>query len=105
MKVRRVSGGKTPRIEAEKSSGPSRLKAFAWYFRPRLPVLLFIGAGAYVFAFGWPSLLLNYDYREVAGEHVKTACAYWNPSDGLHRKPPRYGQCPVILGAHNAEQS
>lgn len=76
-----------------------------WYFRPPLWLFIVIGIAAYVLIKGWPSVLWEYEYRNVGTERYKVACYYWNPSDGVHYQPAEYGKCSFLIGGRRAYNS
>lgn len=103
MRVVRVRGGRTPEPKPARSASPTRLRALAWYFRPRIGWSVLGLAAAYVLVQGWPTVLVNYTYSEAYGIRHYNSCTYWNPDAGLIHWPGHDG-CPWILGGGHAHQ-
>jgi len=104
MTVIRVRRDRKHRIEAARHDGPKGWLSVIWYLRPRKPVVLLAAAFGYVLIAGWPSVLWEYEYRDVYGQKYMVACRYWNPGEGLHWRPARMDKCPFIIGGRNADQ-
>lgn len=100
MRVLYVRGGRTPTIKPAKQRTSMRSRALAWYFRPRIGWSVAAMCVFYVLQIGWPSVLVNYEYREAYGAKHVTSCTYWNPGDGVSHR--YWDRCAFLLGGGDA---
>ena len=95
-------GGRTKQIDQARKSQLPMWPEVVKLFLPSTKELALYSAAAWVWLNGWPSVLVNYEYQELASEKFYTSCTYFRPDVGVFEVQPLGSSCSPFLMAEKS---